>query len=312
MLYLAGKRDFCFEDTCVTLGKFDGIHRGHELLLEKMSSFPELKRVMFTFDLAGSDLLGSGTELIFTEAERRRYIEAGGKADILISYPFDSETMNMAAEDFIRDVLAGRLGAKAIVAGTDFRFGKGAKGDVGLLESCSERYGYRLIVCEKVRQDGEEISSTLIRKEIEKSNMERVTLLLGRPYSISGKVLRGKQIGRKMDFPTANLKAPEHKLLPGDGVYVGELEADGRTYSCISNVGTNPTVNDGAEGVGRTVESFCLNEDIDLYDREIEVRLLHFLREERKFESLSALKDQIGRDARAAKEWLNKKREDRG
>ena len=123
MLYLAGKRDFCFEDTCVTLGKFDGIHRGHELLLERMSDTDGLARVVFTFALSDSKLLlGEGTDLIFTVEERRNYIEDGDKADILISYPFDRSTRDMDAEAFIRDVIVRRLGAKAVVVGTDFKY----------------------------------------------------------------------------------------------------------------------------------------------------------------------------------------------
>ncbi len=184
MEYIRGKTDFVLKNTCVTLGKFDGLHAGHQVLLKKLEEFEAqgYKTVMFTFDFLPCNILkNTGAKLIYDEEEKLSLLRRRGPQTV-ISYPFTKELAMTGAEDFVKDILIDRLDAKIIVVGEDFCFGKDRQGNVDFLKSLAEKYGYRVIVCKKLSMDGRIVSSSLIRSEIENGNMETAEKMLNRSF----------------------------------------------------------------------------------------------------------------------------------
>ncbi len=287
--------DFKIENSAVSLGKFDGFHRGHRLLLDRILAQKELHSTVFTFDGILKD------KQIYLETEKRMLLERLGVEREVI-FPFCEETKIMAPEVFIREILVKRMDAKLICVGEDFHFGSGRLGDVSMLSDGAEKYGYELCVFPKMKEAGEVISSTRIRRELADGRIETANGLLGEPYFVSGEVMHGNALGRTIGMPTANLLPEEQKLLPVYGVYATRVEVDGQTYAGVTNVGMKPTV--GADRV--SVETTLLNFDGNLYGKRITVYFLYFLRPEQKFDSLEELKDQIERDkAEAEKIWVS-------
>ncbi len=306
MIYYKGTKEIRLTDTVIALGKFDGLHKGHQLLFDRLKSFADdgLKTVVFTFDFHPLSLLsGHMQQLIYTRHERRRIIESLG-IDVLIEYPFTQETAHMPAEDFVRDVLVRDLGVKAIVVGDDFHFGYQRKGDVALLTKMSGAYGYSVIHCEKLCHEGREISATQIRDQIKDGALEQAKLLLGRPYSITGEVIHGKGNGSgALNMPTANLAPEKVKLLPPEGVYVSSVQLDGIRYGAVTNIGHNPTV---GENIDLRVETFIMDFSGNLYGRELTVDLYKRLRGEKKFDGFESLKKQMFLDRDQSRDWLLK------
>ncbi|MDF2590210.1 MAG: hypothetical protein K0S41_4052 [Anaerocolumna sp.] len=303
MEYIAGKTDFQLHNSAVSLGKFDGIHRGHQLLLNKLLEQKEfgLSAVMFTFMFHPNNLFSDKEiELIYTEEEKKYMLEQSG-LDVLISYPFTEETASMEPETFISEVLIKKIGAKKIVVGSDFCFGHKRKGNVDFLKEKAEQYGYELIVFDKIMADDHVISSSYIRTEIAEGHMENTKELLGRPYSIIGQVQHGRKIGRTIGFPTTNLLPPSNKLLPPNGVYASVTTIDGKKYTGVTNVGFNPTVGKTPE---KRVETFIFDFDEDLYGKMIEVSLYALEREEVKFNSIDELKEQMNKDIVFGREYF--------
>ena len=272
MEYIKGTTDFSIEEpSVVTIGKFDGLHVGHQKLLHLVCEKKKdgVKAVVFTFDVPpGAKLSGKGMDTLVTNEERCQMLEEQG-IDYLIECPFVPEIMSMEPERFVEEVLVGRLKAKYIVAGTDCGFGHNRRGDYKLLQKLAPTYGYEVDIVEKVQYQGRDISSTYVREEIAKGNMELADFLLGYTYRISGTVEHGNHLGgTKLDMPTANLFPPEHKLLPPNGVYATKTIVDGKRYEGISNIGTKPTV---SEGNARGIETFLFDFSGDLYGKNITV-----------------------------------------
>ncbi len=303
MEYIAGeacKIKGHLEQTAVTLGKFDGIHLGHQRLLAHILGQPGLSSVLFTFDLHPGNLFSDQEiKLIETQRERMHYLEKTG-LDVLMAYPFTKETAAMEPIQFVRQILAGQLGAKRVVVGEDFCFGHHRAGTVALLADLAEEYGYELIVCPKVIQAGGVVSSTRIRSLIEQGSMEEAARLLGRPFSVEGTVIRGNRLGHTVGMPTANIRPEETKLLPPNGVYVADVTIRQQTYRGITNIGYKPTIG-GETAPG--VETWIFDFTEDIYGEEIKVELLQFVRPEKKFASLEAVKAQVEQDARQARAW---------
>lgn len=289
-------------NSAVVIGKFDGLHRGHKLLLEQILEAKEdgLQAVVFTFDpspaafFAGKVLKG-----LTTKEEKRRFFRQLG-VDVLVEFPMNEVTAATAPELFITDILCARLHAALIVAGTDLSFGDRGKGDCALLEKYAAKCGYRVKIMEKVYDSGEEISSTRVRDAVENGRMEEAARLLGAPYMVMGTVAHGRQIGRTLGFPTVNQLPPADKLLPPNGVYLSEVECRRGIFKGLTNVGTKPTVEKG-ESPPMGVETYIYDFDEDIYDSFITVRLLSFCRPEQKFESLEALKRQLEHDIEAGR-----------
>lgn len=302
MQTITGTRQFHIDEpTVVTIGKFDGRHKGHQKLLRQMLELKERhgwKTAIFSFDMAPSGIVsGKRPTVITTNQERRNNMEKMG-IDYLVEYPFTPEVSHMPPEDFVGNILVGQMGAKAIVAGTDCRFGYQRSGDAELLRRLAPQYGYQAVIIIKEQDEHRDISSTYVREELDRGNVEKANALLGQPYAIHGTVVHGNHIGGAiLGFPTANILPPPEKHLPPFGVYVARVLVDGKYYGGVTNIGRKPTVA-GEYPVG--VETFILGLDEDLYGKNIEVQLFHFVRPEQKFESLDLLKAQIERDKQTA------------
>lgn len=302
MEYIQGRDDFELNKcSAVTLGKFDGIHTGHQKLIEivrEKAAQDNLLAVLFTFDSLPLSICPQKYQhFISTSTERRQICEELG-IDVEIEYPFTNEFMHMEPEDFIRSILLEKLHAKYVVVGTDYRFGKNRAGDAQMLIRAGEESGFTTIVVEKEKYQDKEISSTYIREELKLGHMETVNVLLNRPFSVSGVVSLGNQLGRKIDFPTMNIYPTEHKLLPPNGVYATQTMIEGRRYFGVTNLGTKPTVSDNTE---ISVETYLFDFDSDVYGKKVNVEFMHFIRPEMRFEDMDSLKRQIMADAEFAR-----------
>lgn len=296
------------EETAVAIGKFDGFHTGHRKLLGRLGECRGggLKSVVFTFvpspavffsKQASGAVQAMKVRELSTLAEKRRIFERAG-IDYLIEYPFCQEIADMEPEVYIKDVLVDRLNAKCIVAGEDVSYGRHGDGDCRLLQEKAPVYGYKVVIIDKVLYEGREVSSTYVRGEVRKGNMELAAELLGAPYYVSGEIIHGRQLGRTMGMPTVNLLPAEEKLLPPKGVYYSFVRfdgsrGDGKTLPAITNIGTKPTV-DNRSVMG--VETYIYDFDADVYGAEMEVGLLHYKRPEMQFDGVEALKAQMAVD----------------
>lgn len=287
--------------SAVALGKFDGIHLGHRRLLERVLEQKKrgLSTVVFTFDTSAASFFGGETKELSTREEKREAFARLG-LDVLIEFPLNRETAATEPADFVADYLAGQMRTAYLCAGHDISFGKGGAGDYTLLAGLSEIYGYQVELIEKVRVDGEEVSSTRVRQAVRTGEMEKASAMLGAPYRVSGKVVHGRQLGRKLGMPTANLLPDERKLLPPNGVYYSRAKLGEKTYRGISNVGYKPTV---SEERVMGVETYLYDFSGEVYDRDMTVELLAFRRQERAFESVEALRRQIASDVEAGRNF---------
>ncbi len=282
MQIIEGTTDFALsEKNAVAIGMFDGIHLGHRKLLSQLLAQREqgLLATVFTFDMQTAAFLGGEGKELTTKAEKRAAFEALG-IDVLIEFPLNRETAATTPEVFVESYLAKRMQAAYICAGPDLSFGKGGAGDYALLTHYADRFGYRTELIEKVRVDGEEVSSTRVREAVRLGRMEETAGMLGRFYAASGSVAHGKKLGRTLGMPTANLIPEEAKLLPPNGVYYTRVWIDGADRPCsgISNVGCKPTVSD-ENRLG--IETYIYDFEGDLYGNEITVEFLSFRRPER-------------------------------
>lgn len=294
------------QETAVTLGKFDGFHLGHQLLLDEVISYKKkgLISIVFTF-LTVNQLRTDAIEgNILSENERIELLESYG-IDIMISYPFDEEMRCMPAEVFVKDILCDKLHAKKIIVGEDFCFGYKRLGNVKLLQELSDKYGFEVIVFEKLSLHGETVGSTAIRQALKEGKIEMANEFLGRNYQIEGKVVYGNQIGRKLlNMPTANIYPEADKLLPPNGVYVTTVTVDGNDYKGITNIGYKPTI--GGESTPG-VETYLFDFDDNLYGKNIVVKFYTFERGECKFNGLEELKEQMQKDKAFGIEYFAEK-----
>lgn len=294
------------QKTAVALGKFDGIHRGHQKLLEKILEQKKegLKAVVFTFEPSPTAFFQKcKSRELSTKQEKEAVFEKMG-IDILIEFPLNEQTAAMDAQDFVKEILVKRMNAGYVAAGTDLSFGYRGAGNAKLLTELSQNHGFRVEIIEKVCYEGREISSSYIREEIEKGEMETATALIGSPYTIAGVVKHGNRIGRTLGFPTVNLLPEEEKLLPPCGVYFSKVLIDKEVYKGVTNIGYKPTV---SKEMQLGVETFIYDFEQDIYGKEIQVVLEHFRRPERKFDSLEQLKMQVDEDKEAGKQYHKKK-----
>lgn len=283
------------ENSAVTLGKFDGIHKGHQKLMKMIlaKKTQGLKSVVFTFgQMPGTVFYGKG-RTILTRTERQKHMEAMG-IDYMVECPFIPEIIQMEPEKFIEDILVKQLHVKYIAVGPDFRFGHNRKGGCSLLKKLASVYGYEIEVFEKECLEDKVISSTYVRHMLEIGEMETVQKLLGYPYYVSGTVVHGHAIGRKLGIPTINLLTDDEKMLPPNGVYLTKTIFDHDEYFGITNIGVKPTIS-GEEAKG--IETHLFDFDGDLYDKDLTVEFYAYHRTERCFESLEELKSQLAKDA---------------
>ncbi len=282
------------EFTAVTLGNFDGIHLGHKKLISAVKDYAEkysLKSVVFSFYPHPKSLFNAESfYTIFSPHEKERLVE-NFDIDVLVQYPFTKEFANMEPEDFA-EFIFDEIKCKVLIVGEDYCFGKDRKGNFDLLKKIGDKKDALVIKISSVKDNDIRVSSTLIRECIKNRKFDDAFRLLDKPYFIIGKVIEGNKIGRTIDFPTANIIAPQDKILPPDGVYLTKTMYNGAFYKSLTNIGKNPTV-DGKE---KTVETYIFDFDKKIYGDEITVCFYDFIREECKFNSIFELKKQIVSD----------------
>lgn len=303
MKYIKNTTEFLIEEpTVISLGKFDGIHRGHELLLEQLlrKKGMGLSTVIFTFDIPPKKVLEAGEAKVLTTNEEKMHMFDSFGIDYLIECPFIPEVMNMEPEDFI-EMLVKKLSVKCIVAGDDFCFGRNRRGNYQMLQEYAKRLSYEAIILPKMKEEERDISSTYVREEIVAGRIEMANKLLGYPYFVSGTVKHGNKIGRTIGFPTINLIPPENKLLPPYGVYITKVTIDGIVYHGITNVGCKPTI-EGQNPVG--IETYILDFSQDIYDKAVIVTFMKKIRDERKFPNLESLLEQMRLDVQKARYYF--------
>ncbi|MCF0228749.1 MAG: riboflavin biosynthesis protein RibF [Parasporobacterium sp.] len=276
-------------NTIVTLGKFDGYHRGHRMLLDtaaKLKKDLNAAAVIFTFDVNPLTVINDDSCRTIISRNERSGAVYPDSIDYVVEFPFNKETMGMEPETFVKDILVDRLGVSVVVVGEDFRFGRGRSGSVETLKALGDKYAFTVKALNKLTykssDDGveREISSSFIKDEILAGHMETVTDMLGKPFSVNSPVIHGKRLGRTIGFPTINQMVPEDKILPPDGVYATGTLIDGREYMSITNVGKRPTFKDGEH---RTIETNIFDFDGDIYGRTLQVNFYKFIRPERRF-----------------------------
>ena len=285
------------EERAVALGLFDGVHRGHQSVIQQMLEGRErgLRPAVFTYRIQHC-VPERKTNFcwIQSERERVRFLEEMGVVDII--QPTFEDFRDIGPIEFAEDFLIKQMRAKVLVCGEDFRFGKKAAGNVELLKTLCEKHGVELRLVTPVVLDGAPISSTRIRGYIQQGNMALAWRMLGRPYSLRFPVVSGNKIGRTLNFPTINQIYPDDFAIPRYGVYASVTEVNGQLYSSVTNVGVKPTV-----GSDRPLaETYIIGFSGSLYGQQVRVNLCHFIRKEMKFDSLEELRAQIAKDTQQA------------
>ncbi len=278
----------------VALGFFDGVHIAHQEIIQTAVDYAKqnnLTPIALTFDTAPAEILRPNAARYLTgNDEKVRLINAlGANTEFLKT---DKTLLDMSAEDFILEILVKKYNVKYAVCGYNYRFGKGGMGDVELLKSYGEKYGFKTQIVAPIECGGESISSSRIRKLLLDGNVKEANLLLGRNFSLRGRVSEGKRLGRKIGFPTANVFYDGSCAMVKKGVYKTVVNIDSATYKAITNIGINPTIGGEIPRSETYIPSFCEN----LYGREIEIEFIDFIRPEIKFENIEMLKNQIQKD----------------
>ncbi|PJZ68086.1 riboflavin biosynthesis protein RibF [Leptospira perolatii] len=289
----------------VTLGNFDGIHLGHQALLERtreISIEMDLPSCVVTYYPNPALVLGKDKDLgsLTSQSDKEALIESFG-IDSLVVAPFTMELAQMEAEDFIRKILVEELKAKAILIGYNHCFGKGRRGNFELLEQYSSKYHYRLEKLDPVYLGNIKLSSSYIRSLLRDGNVKEAEECLGREFSVTGKVIHGKERGRKIGFPTANLEVSNELILPAIGVYAGKTEIEGKYYPSMINIGNNPTFGNNAI----SLESHIFDFSDNLYGKTVRVLFTDRIRSEVKFPGVEALVSQLKQDEEVSRKILS-------
>ncbi len=281
--------------TAVTLGKFDGLHRGHQLLLSEIGRLQKKGCTGAVFVLRP----GHGPFLT-TSVEETKLLDGMGIM-AMIECPFVPEISGMSPQQFAREILQDRLHASHVIVGSDFRFGKDRAGDTQFLLQHGREYGFETKVFPKETYERTVISSTYIRDTLSRGEMEKANAMLGRPYSVSGTIIHGAHLGTGIGMPTINLVPEGAKHLPPNGVYYTLNLLQGRKIPGVTNIGCKPTVNGRFKGV----ETYLYDTQGDLYALPVETQLLHFVRPERKFDSVDELRKQLEKDRQSGREYFH-------
>lgn len=298
IFYSGDKVDW--EGSAVALGNFDGLHIAHMEIINSAVRYAKSRHIksgVLLFDHHSSEATKTRKVSLIMSNRQKTEILGNSGVDFVYFVKFDEEFMRKSPEEFLMFLLE-YLKARCICVGYDYKFGYKAKGDTDLLRKLGKKYDVTVNVTDKVTLDGKLVGSTYIRTLINDSKLEEATRFLGRPFSVEGYVERGLQNGRKMGFPTANVRHEENMILPPDGVYAGRAIVENRVYKSVINVGTNPTF----DAKVRTVEAHLLDFNEDIYDKDITVEFFTRLRGEIRFDSVDKLKAQIAEDVRKTRE----------
>lgn len=288
---------------CVALGNFDGVHLGHRHIIKTTVDYAltnNLTPCIYTFKEHPSCFLGQRKPIITDNVEKTEIFRSLGCDSIC--YEDFLLVRNMSPEEFCKKILSEKLNAAYVFCGENYRFGYQGKGDINILKYELENLNIKLIVVPYVySEDDIPISSTEIRKMIQNGDVFGASRILGRYYRISGQVLHGKHLGRKLGFPTLNIRFPEKKVIPKHGVYLSKCLLDGKLYNAISNIGLRPTTDSFETSLpNANCETFLLDYSGDAYGKNITVNLIEMLRTEMKFETVEQLKEQIMKDVATA------------
>lgn len=281
----------------VTIGTYDGVHLGHQKIIKNIvdqAKNSDMDSVVFTFDPHPRVVLSKSNDLklIQTIAERSDRLEKTG-LDYLIIHPFDKTFSRMSAFEFVRDILVNQLHVQKLVIGYDHHFGKNREGNIDQLREYAHMFEFEVEEIPALDIDEVSVSSTKIRQALSEGKIEKANSYLGYAFSIEGEVIKGNQIGKGLGFPTANLKINDPlKQLPKSGAYIVESKIDNQTYLGMLNIGFRPTI----DGRDISIEVYFENLDQDLYGQKIKLNFIRFLRDEKRFESLEKLKEQLAKD----------------
>ena len=294
------------EKTIVTIGTFDGIHIGHKKILKNLISTAKKegkKSVLLTFFPHPRMVLQKDkTILLLNTLDEKSILLKKMGLDYLIIHPFSKEFSRLTALDFVRDILVNTLNTSRLIIGYDHHFGKNREGNIHQLREYSSLYDFNIEEIPAQDIDDVSVSSTKIRTALKEGNLKTANTYLGYQYMLSGIVVSGKQLGGTIGFPTANIEVKEpYKLIPSSGVYIIKTQINTDVFSGIMNIGFNPTV----LGKHQTIEAHLFNFSEDLYGKKITVTLIHFLREEQKFNSVEELVDQLNIDKKNAISYLS-------
>ncbi|MCM4167596.1 Bifunctional riboflavin kinase/FMN adenylyltransferase [Arenibacter antarcticus] len=283
--------------TAITIGTFDGVHVGHRKILERLINNAKvlgLKSTVLTFFPHPRMVLQQDTSIqLLNTMEEKMVIMKSLELDYLIIHPFTKEFSRLSATEFVRDILVNELKVKKIIIGYDHRFGRNRNANINDLFVFGREMDFQVEEISAQEIDDVSVSSTKIRKALEEGDVRTANNYLGYRYMLTGTVVKGRGLGRKLDFPTANLSiAEEYKLIPKNGVYVVSSVIDDKTVYGMMNIGVNPTVS----GTKRTIEINFFDFDQDLYGKKIQIDIMDRLRDEYKFNSLEALKVQLRKD----------------
>jgi len=278
----------------IALGFFDGVHKAHQKIIsdcvdssKKMGLVP----IVLTFDRSPQELLSNEEVLYITSLEEKKKIATSLGAK-LVALELNRELLSMSAEEFAEEILVKKFGAKHISCGFDYKFGKNGDGDASYLIKLGEKYGFSVNVTQCVMQGDLRVSSSSIRTFLSEGKIKSANEMLARNFSISGTVQQGKKLGTQLGFPTANVFAGENTILPKNAVYKTVAIIDGKRFPAITNVGVNPTFKDEK----RHTETYIPSISECLYDKEITIEFIDFIRDEKPFNNICELKEQIEKD----------------
>ena len=290
------------KNTVVTIGTFDGVHIGHQKIVNRLVNHAELDSVILTFFPHPRMVLQQDNtiKLLHTIEEKTSVLNQLG-LDHLVIHPFTKEFSRLTAQQFVEDILVNQLKAKKIIIGYDHRFGRNRTADISTLKDFGEQYG--CVVEEITKQDVDDVavSSTKIRTALQKGHIEKANAFLGQPYMLTGTIVRGKGIGKTLGYPTANIQIEEaYKLIPKNGVYIVKTNFKGITYFGMMNIGTNPTVG----GKSQTIETYFFNMDTDLYGSKMTIQMQKRIRDEKKFASVDQLIEAMQNDEKISINYI--------
>lgn len=292
-----------FPGPVLTIGNYDGVHIGHKRIIERVvekarevSGTP----MLMTFSPHPHSVLKPDSYIrLITPLHLKERLVAENGIEVMFVIPFDEQLRSISPASFIEDVLIGKLGISGVIVGYDFRFGKGGVGDVNMLREYSQEKGFYFDVVDAITIDEEKIGSNRIRRLIMDGNVKKANDLLDRHHVVEGVVVHGVSRGKSMGFPTINFETV-FELIPGNGVYITEVEFEGRKWPSVTNIGFNPTF----DGKKLLVETHILNYSGDLYDHDVAIYFHRRIREERKFGSMEELKERITLDVSIAREYF--------
>jgi len=302
------------EPLVITMGVYDGVHAGHQHILQHLTQYAtqiNAKTLLLTFYPHPRKVLYPEQEIFLLNSLNERLEKlAEQNLDYVWVYPFDKEFSQLSAVEFVQKIIVEQLHAHTIFVGYDHKFGKNREGSYSAFKELGEKYGFQVIEIPAYRVDEVNISSTKIRNALLEGDIQTANIFLKYPYTLSGIVIKGKQIGRRLGFPTANLKLfTDEKLIPKSGVYISKVNLNNQIYHGITNIGQRPTLENTSH---LHIETHIFNFHEDIYDQTIQVFPLVYIRQEQKFNSLDELSSQIEKDKQFALEYITKMQKNKG